>query len=569
MTVQNNLQIGQMLIDAGIMTSEDLERGLKEQKKSGKFICTTLIEMGLLQEDTLLPILARKLNMPLVKIKTFDIKADVISKVPAKFATHYRLIPIALEGNAISLAVTDPLDIHTLDDLKLLLGFEIKPVLAGEKDILEAISRYYGVGADTLEQIVSEKSSGIDLAGSVEKTEDLESMAEDASIIKFVNQIMSQALAERASDIHIEPFENELRVRMRVDGILYDTPIPPTIKYFHQAIVSRVKIMANLNIAERRLPQDGRIKVRLQDSELDLRVSILPTSFGEAVHIRVLSSVFFLELEKLGFTDDDLNKIAQVIKKPHGIIFVTGPTGAGKSTTLYASLAKINSSSIKIITVEDPVEYQLRGIAQIQVLPKIGLTFATGLRSILRHDPDVIMVGEVRDSETAEVAIRASLTGHLVFSTLHTNDAAGGVTRLIDMGVEPFLISSSLECLIAQRLVRLVCPNCKVSYQVTKEALRDFNLGKEQENIEIFKGKGCSLCKFSGYKGRTGIHEVMLMNNALREMVIQKASSQQIKKKAIECGMRTLRQDGWDKIAKGLTTVEEVLRVTQQEELVD
>jgi len=467
------------------------------------------------------------------------------------------------------LAVTDPLDIHTLDDLKLLLGFEIKPVLAGEKDILEAISRYYGVGADTLEQIVSEKSSGIDLAGSVEKTEDLESMAEDASIIKFVNQIMTQALAERASDIHIEPFENELRVRMRVDGILYDTPIPPTIKYFHQAIVSRVKIMANLNIAERRLPQDGRIKVRLQDSELDLRVSILPTSFGEAVHIRVLSSVFFLELEKLGFTDDDLNKIAQVIKKPHGIIFVTGPTGAGKSTTLYASLAKINSSSIKIITVEDPVEYQLRGIAQIQVLPKIGLTFATGLRSILRHDPDVIMVGEVRDSETAEVAIRASLTGHLVFSTLHTNDAAGGVTRLIDMGVEPFLISSSLECLIAQRLVRLVCPNCKVSYQVTKEALRDFNLGKEQENIEIFKGKGCSLCKFSGYKGRTGIHEVMLMNNALREMVIQKASSQQIKKKAIECGMRTLRQDGWDKIAKGLTTVEEVLRVTQQEELVD
>ena len=569
MIVQNNLQIGQMLIDAGIMTSEDLERGLKEQKKSGKFICTTLIEMGLLQEDTFLPILARKLNMPLVKIKTLDIKADVISKVPAKFATHYRLIPIALEGNAISLAVTDPLDIHTLDDLKLLLGFEIKPVLAGEKDILEAISRYYGVGADTLEQIVSEKSSGIDLAGSVEKTEDLESMAEDASIIKFVNQIMTQALAERASDIHIEPFENELRVRMRVDGILYDTPIPPTIKYFHQAIVSRVKIMANLNIAERRLPQDGRIKVRLQDSELDLRVSILPTSFGEAVHIRVLSSVFFLELEKLGFTDDDLNKIAQVIKKPHGIIFVTGPTGAGKSTTLYASLAKINSSSIKIITVEDPVEYQLRGIAQIQVLPKIGLTFATGLRSILRHDPDVIMVGEVRDSETAEVAIRASLTGHLVFSTLHTNDAAGGVTRLIDMGVEPFLISSSLECLIAQRLVRLVCPNCKVSYQVTKEALRDFNLGKEQENIEIFKGKGCSLCKFSGYKGRTGIHEVMLLNNALRELVIQKASSQQIKWKAIECGMRTLRQDGWDKIAKGLTTVEEVLRVTQQEELVD
>ena len=569
MITRNNLRIGQVLIEAGIVSSEDLEKGLQEQKKSGKFLCTTLIELGLAQEDVILPVLARQLNMPLVKINTLNINPEVISKVPARFAIHYKLIPLSAEGNAITLAVTDPLDVHTLDDLKLLLGFEIKPVLAGEKDILEAISRYYGVGADTLEQIVSEKSSGMDLAGNVEKAEDLENMAEDASIIKFVNQIMTQALTERASDIHIEPFENELRVRMRVDGILYDTPIPPAIKYFHQAIVSRVKIMANLNIAERRLPQDGRIKVRLQDSELDLRVSILPTSFGEAVHIRVLSSVFFLELEKLGFTDDDLNKIAQVIKKPHGIIFVTGPTGAGKSTTLYASLAKINSSSIKIITVEDPVEYQLRGIAQIQVLPKIGLTFATGLRSILRHDPDVIMVGEVRDSETAEVAIRASLTGHLVFSTLHTNDAAGGITRLIDMGVEPFLVSSSLECLIAQRLVRLVCPDCKVSYQVTKEALRDFNLGKEQENIEVFKGKGCSLCKFSGYKGRTGIHEIMLMNNALREMVIQKASSQQIKKKAIECGMRTLRQDGWDKIAKGLTTVEEVLRVTQQEELVD
>jgi len=569
MTTKNNLQIGQILMDAGIITAEDLEKGLKEQKKSGKFICTTLIEMGLLQEDVVLPILARQLNMPFVKIKALDIKPEVISKVPAKFATHYKLIPILLEGNAISLAVTDPLDIHTLDDLKLLLGFEIKPVLAGEKDILEAIRRYYGVGADTLEQIVSEKSSEIALSVKAEKTEDLETMAEDASIIKFVNQLMTQALAERASDIHIEPFENELRVRMRVDGIMYETPIPPTIKYFHQAIVSRVKIMSNLNIAERRLPQDGRMKVRLQDSELDLRVSIIPTSFGESVHVRVLSSVFFLELEKLGFADDDLKKIKQVIKKPHGIIFVTGPTGAGKSTTLYASLAQINSTSIKIITVEDPVEYQLRGIMQIQVVPKIGLTFATGLRSILRHDPDVIMVGEVRDYETAEVAIRASLTGHLVLSTLHTNDAAGAITRLLDMGVEPFLVSSSLECLIAQRLVRLICPNCKAAAKATKEVLRNFNLPGESDTIEVFKGKGCPACKFSGYRGRTGIHEVILMNNTLREMVIERASSQQIKKKAIECGMRTLRQDGWDKILQGITTIEEVMRVTQQEETVE
>lgn len=569
MITKNNLRIGQMLIDAGILTAEDLEKGLKEQQKSGQFICTILIEMGLLQEDMVLPILARQLNMPFVKTKALDIKSEVISQVPAKFATHYKLIPIALEGNVISLAVTDPLDVHTLDDLKLLLGLEIKPVLAGEKDILESIRRYYGVGADTLEQIVSEKSSEIALSAKAEKTEDLETMAEDASIIKFVNQLMTQALLERASDIHLEPFENELRVRMRVDGIMYETPIPPTIKYFHQAIVSRVKIMSNLNIAERRLPQDGRMKVRLQDSELDLRVSIIPTSFGESVHVRVLSSVFFLELEKLGFADDDLVKIKQVIRKPHGIIFVTGPTGAGKSTTLYASLAQINSTSIKIITVEDPVEYQLRGIMQIQVAPKIGLTFAAGLRSILRHDPDVIMVGEVRDYETAEVAIRASLTGHLVLSTLHTNDAAGAVTRLLDMGVEPFLVSSSLECLIAQRLVRLICPHCKAAVKATKEVLKNFNPFGDSDTVEVFKGKGCSACKFSGYRGRTGIYEVIVMNNTLREMVIQKASSQQIKKKAVECGLRTLRQDGWDKILKGITTIEEVMRVTQLEEVVE
>lgn len=566
---KNDIYIGQMLIEAGVITAEDLEKGLKEQKKTEEFICTILISLGLAQEDTLLPILSRQLNMPYVKIKNLEIQPEVISKVPAKFATHYKLMPISLQEHEIVLAVTDPLDVHTLDDLKLLLGLEVKPMLAGEKDILEAIHKYYGVGAETLEEIVSEKNTDVTIASGVAKTEDLEALAEDASIIKFVNQILTQALSERASDIHIEPFENELKVRMRVDGILYDTPIPPTIKYFHQAIVSRIKIMANLNIAERRLPQDGRIKVKLQEKELDLRVSIIPASFGESVQIRVLSSIFFLNLEKLGFMEDDLKKIASVIEKPHGIIFVTGPTGAGKSTTLYASLAKINASSIKIITVEDPVEYQLRGVMQIQVMPKIGLTFAAGLRSILRHDPDVIMVGEVRDYETAEVAIRASLTGHLVFSTLHTNDAAGAITRLLDMGVEPFLVSSSLECMIAQRLVRLICPECKAPAKVSELALKNFGVSVKLENVNLFAGKGCPACKFSGYRGRTGIYEIILMNDALREMVIQKASSQQIKRKAIEFGMRSLRQDGWNKIQKGLTTIEEVMRVTQIEETVE
>jgi len=566
---KNDIYIGQMLIEAGVITAEDLEKGLKEQKNTDEFICTILVSMGLAQEDTLLPVLSRQLNMPFVKIKNLEIQPEVISKVPAKFATHYKLMPISLEEHEISLAVTDPLDVHTLDDLKLLLGLEVKPMLAGEKDILEAIHKYYGVGAETLEEIVSEKNTDTTTAAGIAKTEDLEALAEDASIIKFVNQILTQALSERASDIHIEPFEDELKVRMRVDGILYDTPIPPTIKYFHQAIVSRIKIMANLNIAERRLPQDGRIKVKLQEEELDLRVSIIPASFGESVQIRVLSSIFFLNLEKLGFMEDDLKKIASVIKKPHGIIFVTGPTGAGKSTTLYASLAKINSSSIKIITVEDPVEYQLRGVMQIQVMPKIGLTFAAGLRSILRHDPDVIMVGEVRDYETAEVAIRASLTGHLVFSTLHTNDAAGAITRLLDMGVEPFLVSSSLECMIAQRLVRLICPECRAPAKVSELALKNFGVSEKPENVNLFAGKGCPACKFSGYRGRTGIYEIIVMNDCLREMVIQKASSQQIKRKAIEFGMRSLRSDGWNKIQKGLTTIEEVMRVTQIEETVE
>ena len=568
MSTKGSLRIGQLLIEEEIVSAENIEKALKEQKKTGKFLCTVLIEMGLVQEETILPVLAKQMGLSFVKIKSLHIEPQVISKVPAKFAIHYKLMPVKLENNTITIAVTDPLDVHTLDDLRLILGIEVKAILAGEKDILEAIREYYGVGAETLEQIASEKKIAGEEAG-FEKNEDIETLAEDASIIKFVNQLFSQAVSERASDIHIEPYEDELKVRIRVDGILYDTPIPPTIKHFQQAIVSRIKIMASLNIAERRLPQDGRIRVKLQNRDIDLRVSTIPTSFGESVQIRLLSSLSFLNLENLGFCEDDRKKIEQAIKKPHGIIFVTGPTGAGKSSTLYASLAKINSSSIKIITVEDPIEYQLKGATQIQVMPKIGLTFAAGLRSILRHDPDVIMVGEVRDYETAEVAIRASLTGHLVLSTLHTNDAAGAVTRLVDMGVEPFLVSSSLECLIAQRLVRLICPDCKTPQKIPESACKDFNLNSKEKEARVYNGKGCPACKFSGYRGRTGIYEIIPMNETLREMVIQKASSQQIKKKAVEMGMRTLRQDGWLKITSGLTTIEEVMRVTQQEEVVE
>ncbi|MCX5712166.1 MAG: GspE/PulE family protein [Candidatus Omnitrophica bacterium] len=502
-----------------------------------------------------------------VKLSSLNIPAEIIHKVPAKYASHYKVIPIEFSNNTLTIAMVDPLDVRTLDDIRLLLGFEVKSVLSNESDIHDAIRKYYGVGAETLEKIIDNKGARSD--EQKDRTEDIDGMAEDASIIKFVNQVLSEAVRDRATDIHMEPFKDELRTRYRIDGVLYDINIPDTIKYFHPAIVSRIKIMAQLNIAERRLPQDGRIKIRVNDEEIDLRVSTLPTAFGEGVHIRILSSRFFLGLETLGLLPDDLKIIEGVIKRTHGVIFVTGPTGSGKSTSLYAALARINSAGIKIITIEDPIEYQLRGVNQLQVNPKIGFTFANALRHILRHDPDVIMVGEVRDYETAEIAIRSSLTGHLVFSTLHTNDAAGAVTRLLDMGVEPFLVSSSLECLIAQRLVRLICPKCKVPVKNKEDILKVMSkdIKLDLSKAEIFEGKGCEACRFTGYRGRTGIYEIIVMNEVIREMILTHASSQQIKQKAISLGMRTLRQDGLQKVLAGLTTFTEVVRVTQQEEL--
>lgn len=568
--MKNNFLIGQFLIDEGIITSEQLEIGLKEKKITGDFICTVLVKLGFASEEKIFNALSKQLNIAYVKLKERDIEPLIIQKIPAKFASHYKIIPLEYKDSCLTIAMTDPLDIRTLDDIRLLLGLEVKGVLASELEIDEAIRKYYGVGAETLERMVSEEESeSTGVMAEEGKAEDLEVLAKDASIIKFVNQIMTEAIKDRATDIHIEPFQDELRTRFRIDGILYNINTPETIKYFHQAIVSRIKIMGHMNIAEHRLPQDGRIKIKIEDRELDLRVSTIPTSFGESVHIRVLSSHSFLELEKLGLLPEHLKVIEQVIQKPHGIIFVTGPTGSGKSTTLYACLARINSNAIKIITLEDPVEYQMQGINQIQMVPKIGLNFAAGLRHILRHDPDVIMVGEVRDFETAEISIRSALTGHLVFSTLHTNDAAGSVTRLLDMGVEQFLVSSSLECLIAQRLVRLICPNCKAPVKnkeaVLAQAKKD--LGVLPETIELYEGKGCQNCRFTGYRDRTGIHEIIVVSEPIREMILARASSQQIKQKAIAQGMLTLRQDGLKKVLMGQTTYAEVMRVTQQEGL--
>lgn len=569
MSIKDERLIGKILIEEGITTPLELETALSVQKKSNEFICTTLVKLGIASQDKIFTTLSKQLNIPYIRLKDKTISPSVIQKVSARFASHYKIIPIEFKENHITIAMANPLDVCALDDIRLLLDFEVIEILASEMDIEEAIRKYYGVGADTLEKIISQKTSE-KIIETKTKTEDLDLHTEDASIIKFVNQILTEAINDRATDVHIEPFSDGLRIRFRIDGVLYNVNIPETIKYFHSAIVSRIKVMAEMNIAERRLPQDGRIKIKVNDEKLDLRISTIPTTFGEAVHMRVLGTKLFLGLEKLGLSPKNLKIIETVIKKPHGVIFVTGPTGSGKSTTLYAALSRINSEDIKIITIEDPVEYQLKGINQIQIFTKIGLTFATALRHMLRHDPDVMMVGEVRDTETAEIAIRAALTGHLVFSTLHTNDAAGAITRLLDMGIEPFLVSSSSECLIAQRLVRLICQKCKtpIAENKHKEIVAQMQNGKPIKiSTPIYEGKGCPECRFTGYKGRTAIHEILPMTETIREMVLKRCSSQQIKQKAISEGMVTLRNDGILKVLEGITTYAEVLRVAQQEEL--
>ena len=567
MTIKDGILIGEMLIIDKVITPEQLEMCLNEQKKSGKFICQVIADLGFAPEDKVLTVLSRQLGIPYVKLKDRNIARPVAEKVPARFAVHYKLMPLEEKDGILSIVVTDPLDLHTLDDIKLILGCEVRPLLGEEKDILEAIKKYYGIGADTIESIMAETAASGGSSLGVLAAEEAKELVEDASIIKFVNQIIQQAYHDRATDIHIEPYEDELKVRYRIDGILYDAAIPPNIKYFQSAIISRIKIMSNLNIAEHRLPQDGRMKVKVGQEDLDLRVSILPTPYGESVGIRLLFAKMLYSLEELGFADFDLKILNEMIKKPHGIILLTGPTGSGKTTTLYACLSKINNRELKILTIEDPIEYHLKGITQIQVHPKVNLTFANGLRSMLRHDPDVMMVGEIRDVETAEIAIRVALTGHLVFSTLHTNDAAGATTRLLDMGIEPYLVASSVECVIAQRLVRLICQKCKRPVKDAKVILHELGMKDVPKDAEIYEGKGCEACKFTGYRGRTAIHEFLVLNEGIREMVLNHKSADQIRKKAVSLGMRTLRNAGIEKILKGMTTPGEVMRVTPKEDI--
>ncbi|MCG2705676.1 MAG: Flp pilus assembly complex ATPase component TadA, partial [Candidatus Omnitrophica bacterium] len=527
MVFKKELLLGQLLVNKNIITVGQLDEAIKEQKKTGGFLGNILLKKGYVDENKLFPVIAEQLDVEYVKLKSIEIEPEVIEKVPAKFASHYKLIPTDFRDNILTIAVTNPLDIHTIDDVKLLLGCDTNMVLASEGDIIDAIRKYYGVGADTLEKMMAGEGAREEFSVNAPKTEDIEDMAQDASIIKFVNQLFLQAYKDRATDIHIEPYENEMKVRFRIDGVLYDTAIPSDIKHFQSAIISRIKIMSNLNIAERRLPQDGRIRIKVTNYELDLRVSILPTPYGESVDIRLLGTNLKFSLEDLGLLPKDLKIMEAMIKKPHGIIFVTGPTGSGKTTTLYACLNRINSEEKKIITIEDPIEYQIKNVTQIQVHPRIGLTFAQGLRSMLRHDPDIMMVGEVRDFETAEITIRVALTGHLVFSTLHTNDAAGGITRLVDMGIEPFLAASSVECFIAQRLVRIICPACKKEMKPSIEVLKELGVAdiKDIAKVKFYEGGGCDECKYTGYKDRTAIYEILVIDNDIRDLVMARKSA--------------------------------------------
>ena len=552
-----------VLMDRGVITPSQWDEGFSLQAESGRRIDRILIEQGYIREDEMLKALSCILGLPYME--KIDIEPGKFSSsFPESFLKENNCIPMKRENGVLMVAVSDPLNSEILNEIAVISGCSVQAIAAPAEEISRAIESFSDFHAESAESMIRDMRD-VEPGSTVQvydEQEDLLDMASKAPVIKLVNLIISQAIRERVSDIHIQPYEKELRVRYRIDGILHDAHTPP--KHLETAIISRIKVIANLNIAERRLPQDGRATIKVDDRQIDIRISIVPTAFGERVVMRLLDKEnLFLGLEELGLLQEKLETVGRLIRNSHGIILVTGPTGSGKTTTLYAALSRINSPEKNIITVEDPIEYQLPGISQIQVKPKIGLTFASGLRHIVRQDPDIIMVGEIRDVETAEIAVHASLTGHLVFSTLHTNDAPGAVTRLLDMGIEPYLISSSVIAIVAQRLVRLVCGKCRESYVPDVESLAEVGLKKEDVKT-LYRGKGCPGCLDTGYRERTGIYEVLVLDSELRELILQRADSDTIRKKALEKGMETLRGDGAKKIMRQVTTIEEVLRVTQE-----
>jgi type II secretion system protein E len=518
-------------------------------------------------EDAFLQKLAQTLGWPYLDLPKHTTPPEARNKISTKIAFQYSVLPTDVIDGTLQIVASDPFDAAMMNAVRFDARMPVQFALAPKAEIEKALKKYYGVGAETLDEMGDDEPMELEIANDKEITED----DQEASVIKFVNQVIWEAFKDRATDIHFEPAEDELRIRYRIDGILHQTPMPPQLKRYQAALISRIKVMSGMNISEKRLPQDGRINVRIKGEEIDIRVSTVPTVYGESVSLRLLTrGKIFLSLDKLGFAPNDEAMIRDIIIKPHGIFLVTGPTGSGKSTSLYAFLSAINSVHKRIITIEEPVEYELKGINQIAVRPEIGLTFAMGLRHILRQDPNVVMIGEIRDQETADIAIRASLTGHLVFSTLHTNDAPSAFTRLTDMGIEPFLIASSVEAVMAQRLIRTICPHCKTEQKVDAVYLQKIGFPEDEiGTAKFWHGAGCEACRQQGYQGRKGIYELLIVTEAIRPLIMNRANATEIAQRAMAAGMRTLRTDGWTKVKNGETTIEEVLRVTQIEEHLD
>ena len=574
-------KLGDLLVKENLITPQQLKEALEFQRVNGGRLGNCLIKLGFVTDDEITAILSRQYGVPSINLSFFDVDPSVVKLIPVETAQKYQILPLSRVGSTLTIAMIDPTNVFAMDDIKFMTGFNIEPVVASETAIRDAIDKYYGsthaielkkvmediaivdqkldAGEDTSLEVTPEEEEAIDLEG-------LEQAAEEAPIIKLVNLVLSNSLKRGASDIHIEPYEKEFRVRFRIDGVLYNVMNPPL--KLKDAITSRVKIMSKLDISEKRLPQDGRIKVKMKSEgrikDLDFRVSVLPTLYGEKVVLRLLDKDnLMLDMTRLGFEPDSLKKFQYAIAKPYGMVLVTGPTGSGKTNTLYSSIAQLNKIDTNILTAEDPVEFNIPGINQVQMKEQIGLNFAAALRSFLRQDPNIILVGEIRDFETAEIAIKAALTGHLVLSTLHTNDAPSTISRLMNMGIEPFLVATSVHLICAQRLIRRVCKECKEEVSPPVQALIDAGFSPtEAKKLPTYRGKGCSTCNGTGYKGRVGLYEVMEINDDLRELVLIGASSLELKKKAIENGMITLRGSGLTKLREGVTTLEEVLRET-------
>jgi type IV pilus assembly protein PilB len=567
-------RLGELLVKENLITADQLKQALDQQKSTGARLGTCLMKLGFISDDEITGVLSRQYGVPSINLKYYEVDANVIKLIPQDTAIRYQIVPLSRVGSTLTIAMTDPTNVFAMDDIKFMTGFNVEPVVASETAIAEAISKFYGEAesGEELSKVMKDLTEieGPDLELAAEEQEmnqaDLEKAAEEAPIIKLVNLILTDAVKRGASDIHIEPYEKEIRVRFRIDGILQAVMAPPM--KLRDAIISRVKIMAKLDISEKRLPQDGRIMIKYKKDgkikDLDYRVSTVPTLYGEKIVMRLLDKENLrLDMTKLGFEPESLTKFERAILRPYGMVLVTGPTGSGKTNTLYSSIAKLNTAETNIMTAEDPVEFQLAGVNQVQMKDQIGLNFAAALRAFLRQDPNIILVGEIRDFETAEIGVKAALTGHLVLSTLHTNDAPSTISRLMNMGIEPFLVATSVNLICAQRLVRRICTNCKEEMKVPEQAMLDAGYTQDElASTHIFEGKGCSNCNKTGYKGRVGLYEVMEINDELRELILVGASALELKKKATDQGMISLRRSGLTKVALGMTTIEEVVRET-------